>query len=340
MGRCVLGTHYVVSGATGFIGQHLVRRLVGRGIQVTALLRPSSNRAQVEALGARVAIADLERGDGLREALAGADAVLHLAGVTKARTAPEYERGNAEVTRLIARTLASQANPARLVLCSSLAAAGPSRIGQPLTEADVPNPVSTYGRSKLNAERAVREFSGTVPTVIVRPPIVYGPADKEVLPNLFPMLRLGLALKGGFGPKHFSIVHVEDVCSALESAADKGPTLRADDPASGVYFVSDGREHSWEDVCQQVAKAMGKRALRVLPVPNAVSYAVGLGSELQARLRGIVPILNRDKVREMRCEAWTCSPSRAAKAIGYAPAFDIERGMANAVEWYRREGLV
>lgn len=330
---------FLITGATGFIGRNLAKVLVDRGHGVRALVRRSSVRGPLEKLGVEFALGDLNTGEGLFDALETVDCVLHLAGVTKALTPEEYHRCNSDGTRRLVEAMARRSPAPRLVLCSSLAAAGPTVAGRPKREEDAPAPISTYGKSKLGGEQAVREFCDRVPSVIVRPPIVYGPADREFLPSVLPMAKLGVVLKSGLGPKHYSIIHVDDLCEALYLAAIKGQTARPEDPSSGLYFVDDGREYSWEQICEELAKALGKkRRLAVLPLPNLVSYAAGLGSELQARLRGKVPIMNLDKARELTAEAWTCTSERARKELAFTPAFPLDKGFEHTVAWFKQEG--
>lgn len=330
--------HYLITGASGFIGKRLAKHLVDRGHRVTALVRKTSVRTDLEKLGVGFALGDLNSGEGLEAAVEAVDCVLHLAGVTKALTQDEYHRCNADGTRRLAAAMSRRSAAPRLVYCSSLAAAGPATVNKPRREEDAPMPISIYGRSKLGGELAVREFADRVPSVIVRPPIVYGPADREFLPSVLPMARLGVMLKSGFGPKRYSIIHVDDLCEALIAASERGQTVTADDPAAGIYFVDDGREYSWEEMCQLIGRALGRDRIRVLPLPNVVSYAAGLGSELQAKLRGIVPIMNRDKARELTQEAWTCSSARARNELKFRPALPFEKGLPPTLEWYRQEG--
>jgi len=330
--------HILLTGGSGFIGQRLAHKLKELGHQVTALVRRTSVRKELERAGARFAVGDLTTGEGLPQALEGVDAVIHLAGVTKARQPEEYFRGNAEGTRRLVEAMARRENPPRLVHVSSLAAAGPSAVGRPRREDESPAPVSNYGKSKLGAEEAVREYADRIPALIVRPPLVYGPGDKEFIPSLFPMARLGLYLKSGFGTKEYSAIHVDDLCDALISATQKGRTLSPTDPSAGVYQVSDGALHSWEHVCTALSKAMGKAPLAVLPVPQVMSYAAGLASQVQAAVRGTVPMVSLDKAREMREEAWTCAIERARSELEFAPKFPLEQGLQQTVAWYRQEG--
>ncbi len=329
----------LLTGGSGFVGGQLAKLLVARGHEVIALVRRSSKVDGLKALGVRVTVADLHTGDGVDEAVRGVEVVQHVAGVTKARSEEEYLRGNAETTRMLASVLARQKRPPRFVLCSSLAAAGPARIGKPRTEDEQPAPVSMYGRSKLAAEQAAREFADRVPTVIVRPPFVYGPGDLTNLPPLIAMGRTGVYLKAGLGPKHFSFVHVDDLNQALIAAAERGKTLSREDPTQGVYFASDPNPYSWEDFCSALSRALGRGKPRVVSLPEFVGWATGAGAELGSRLLGKVSIMNRDKAKEMAQEAWTCSPARATEEIGFRPDYLLDPGLENTVAWYRTQGL-
>lgn len=333
--------NFLLTGGSGFIGGNLARLLVSRGHKVRALVRKSSVRKELEKAGATFTIGDLNSSDGLKDALEGVEVVLHLAGVTKARTEDEYFQCNGEGTRRLAEAMSRMERPARLVYCSSLAAAGPAKAGRPRREEDEPRPISMYGRSKLAGELAAKQFADTVPTVIVRPPIVYGPADREFIPSIMPMAKLGLYLKSGWGKKRYSLIHVDDLCEGLYSAALHGKTLDAGKIGQGIYFLTDGHdEYSWEEICNGLTHALGNTRNIVIPLPDAVSYVAGLGSELVSRVRGTVPILNRDKAAEMREEAWTCSADRAKAEIQYVPKVPFAEGVQSTLAWYRKEGLL
>lgn len=318
---------FLITGATGFIGLSLVRRIRARGQEVTALVRPASRperRAELDRLGVRCVEGDLATGAGLSAAVAGADRVIHLAALVKARDPADYFRVNAAGTRRLVSALAARPDPPRLVLCSSLAAA-------PLAAGREHPPVSHYGRSKLAAEAAARHGADLVPVVIVRPPIVYGPGDTEFLPSLLPLARLGITVQGGLGRRVFSLVHVDDLCTALLAAADRGRTVRAHDPAAGVYTVSDGTDRSARDIGRSLALALGRRPPLMIPVPDPLVFLAAAGSELAGRLRGTVPVFSRDKAREMRWPDWTCPAARAEADLGFRAAVPLHRGLAELV---------
>jgi dihydroflavonol-4-reductase len=334
---CSERVRVLVTGASGFVGKALVARLVARGHAVRALARPTSQVGDLVRLGAELVPGDLAGAGALASALDGCEAVFHVAGAVKALDGDALVRVNAEGTRNVAQACAARPRPPVLVYVSSLAAAGPARGGRPLTEEDAPAPVSAYGRSKLGGEEAVREVAGAVPVTIVRPPIVYGPGDKELLPPLLKMARIGVVLRAGFGAKRYSLVHVSDLCDGLVAVAERGRRARAAGP-EGVYYLDGGAVHTWDEIARAVCAALGRRAA-VLPIPEVVGYAAAAGASLRAAVTGKAQMLSFDKLREMREHAWTCSSERARRELGFSPRYGLEEGMRDAVSWFVGRGL-
>ncbi|MGP4099704.1 NAD-dependent epimerase/dehydratase family protein [Nonomuraea sp. KM90] len=307
------GRRYLVTGATGFVGGRLTRMILARGGRVTALARPSPRARALRELGVEVVDGDLATGRGIPEALEGADRVIHLAAALRARTAAEFWALNRDGVAHLVRALATRPRPPRLVLCSSLAA-GPA--------------ISLYGASKRAGEQVAREHAHQVPSVILRPAIVYGPGEAALLPALLPMVRLGVVVKAGYGRRRYGMVYVDDLCTALLAAADHGPALHPDDPRRGTYPISDGHAYHWADICRALARAAGCRDPLLLPLPVPVVGAVAALAELAA---GTVPPLNRDKAREMRRADWTCAPDDAVRELGFAPATTLRQGFEAAL---------
>ncbi|GGQ08145.1 NAD-dependent epimerase/dehydratase family protein [Streptomyces roseolilacinus] len=318
----------LLTGATGFVGRRLVRHLRAAGHQVTALVRGTSRTRALTAARVAVAVGDLGTGAGLRAAAEGADCVIHLAGTVSSRTARGYWRTNADGTRRLAGTLASLPDPPRLVLCSSLAAGGPSPDGRPRTEDQPAAPVSHYGRSKLAGEQAVREVSDALRAVVLRPPIVYGPGDPAFLPAVLAMVRAGVAVQAGRAPGRYSLLHVDDLCAALTAACAHGRPLRPADPVSGVHYLSDGAEHTWDAICRTVAAALGRGRPPVVTVPLAAARAAAALAEAVTLPSGRLPALTRDKVREMRHPVWTCSGEYGRQALELPPPLPFDVGVA------------
>jgi nucleoside-diphosphate-sugar epimerase len=329
---------WLLTGATGFIGLTLAERLRARGHGVRALVRASSRVAELEGLGAELFRGDVTDPRSLQAAVGGCEAVAHLAGITKALGPEAYRRVNVLGARNLAvACVAARPRPA-LVLVSSLAAAGPAEVGRPRREEDPPAPVSAYGRSKLESENEVRALAGRLEATVVRPPIVYGPRDRELLPPLFRMARLGVVVKAGFGDKRYSVVHVEDLAEGIVAAAERGRRVGRSG-TEGIYFLADGAEHRWDDIARAAAEAVGARA-RVVAIPEAASWLLAAGASLWAGVTGRPAMFSLDKMNEVRQVAWTCAIDRAVAELGFEPRFPLAEGMRQSAEWFRANGLI
>ncbi|HJU65900.1 MAG TPA: NAD(P)-dependent oxidoreductase [Gemmatimonadaceae bacterium] len=315
----------LVTGASGFVGSHLVESLVADGWEARCLMRPRSERRWLPP-EARVVEASLEDGAALRHALSGVHTVFHLAAVTSAHTVEEYGRVNVEGTRRVIEAVSAYASGAVLLYCSSMAAAGPSVAEGAARESDPPRPIGPYGASKLAAERLIA--AAGVRHVIVRPPTVYGPRDRDVL-AMFRLVSYGVAPRIGQATQRLSMVHVDDLVEGLRRAAERGA-------AGAVYYVSGG-VHSWREVVNALGRAVG-RGVREIAVPRAAADVAALGSRLVARLRRTKPLLTPERVRDMMQPAWVCDDSEARSQLGYLPRVSLEAGVKSTAAWYREHG--
>jgi nucleoside-diphosphate-sugar epimerase len=312
----------LVTGGTGFIGTHLLERLAAGGERVRALVR---RRAALPA-GVETVQGDLLTGAGLSEAVRGVHTVIHLAGVTKALRAGDYHAGNANATRNLARAIAGR--EIRFVHVSSLAAIGPSPDGVPVREDAEPHPPSTYGKSKLEAERAVREL--TPAAVIVRPAVVYGPRDTDVF-KLLQSVSRGVVVEISGGERRFSAIYVKDLVEGILAAAGSPRAPGRD------YFLAHPATLSWSDLAMVAARIMG-RTPRVFRIPQPLALAIGGCAEVMARLTGKPGILSREKIREARYPFWTCDTSRATSELGFTAPTGIGPGLTETLAWYREAG--
>jgi len=319
----------LVTGATGFIGAALARWLCRRGDAVRALVRATSHTAPLQALGVELFPGDLADGDRLRAAVEGCELVFHLAGAVKALRARDFFPANADGTRRLAEACARASRPPRLIYVSSLAAAGPAGPGRPRREEDDPGPVSAYGLSKLAGEQALRALADRVEASIVRPPVVYGPGDREFVSRLEGMVRRRVVLQAGLGERRYSLVHVEDLCQGLLAVAVRGRRV-GPGGSEGIYFLDDGEEHTWTEIARDACAILGRRATN-LSVPIFLAVAAAAGAALGSALTRRPSILSFDKLRELRQAAWTCSSERARRELGYLPAFPLEAGLRNAL---------
>jgi len=317
----------LVTGATGFVGSHLVEALRRRGEDVTALVRTPAKAAALARLGVRQVQGGLLDAGALARAVEGQDVVYHVAGAVAARDEAEFLRINREGTARVTAA-AEAAGVGRLVLVSSMAAGGPAERGRPRTGEEADRPVTAYGRSKLAAEAVVR--AGRVPWTIVRPPMVYGPRDREVL-RLFRLARGGIAPVFGSGEQELTALHGADLAQAMLAVA-------ASPAAAGrLYYVCHPEVFTSAELVRAVARAVG-RPVRVVRVPLALGRAALAVTGGAARAAGRATILTADKANEFFQPAWTADPSPIAAETGWRAAHDLASGLADTYAWYRSAG--
>ncbi|HUH12892.1 MAG TPA: NAD-dependent epimerase/dehydratase family protein [Longimicrobiales bacterium] len=320
-----------MTGATGFVGSHLVEALRPRVHSLRAVVRPTSDVRLLEAAGAERVVADLCDTAALTEALAGVDVVVHLAAATRARDAEAYRRVNVEGTRaIVTAALEAAPRPRRFVYVSSMAAAGPST-ARAVRADDTPRPLTTYGQTKLGGEAVALAAAPRLEVLVLRPPAVYGPRDRDLLP-FFRLATRGILPVAGDPGRKLQLIHVRDLAQAIVRAVE-APDAR------GIYHVADPRAYTWGEVSSLIARAVGRRG-RSVPVPAGLLRAAALVSEGLAALRGRASIFNREKVVELLAPGWECDPGRAAEELGFETDIGLERGLAETAAWYRAQGWI
>jgi dihydroflavonol-4-reductase len=317
----------LVTGATGFVGSHLVEALLAHNWRVRCLVRDTSVLKWIPTDDVTLINGDVTRaGENIERAVRGVSVVFHLAGVTSATDDSAYTTVNVEGTRNIVNAMQKAAPDALLVFCSSLAAAGPATTKRPLNETDEPDPVSAYGRSKLTAERIVAE-SG-LQHLIIRPPTVYGPRDRDIL-AVFRLVARGLALRVAGEGQRLSMVHAQDLARGFASAAESD--------GRGLYYMTDGFVHTWESIIQHIGRALGKQP-RVISVGPGVAEFLSRAERLRASLFGSKPLLTPDRVVELSQANWTCDDTRARLDIDYESLIALPEGVKSTADWYRAKG--
>jgi nucleoside-diphosphate-sugar epimerase len=317
----------LVTGATGFVGSHLAEALRRHGVELTALARSPAKAAALAPLGVRVVAGDLHDQPALERACEGQDIVYHVAGLVAARTEADFLAANREGTRNVVGA-AERAGAGRLVMVSSMAAAGPAGRGRPLRGDEPPRPVTAYGRSKLAAEQVVRASS--LAWTILRPPLVYGPRDQEVL-KVFRLARLGFAPVLGDGKQELSAVYAADLAEALIAAGTSAAAVRR------TYYPCHPEVFTGAAMARAVGRVMG-RSPALIRVPAPIGRGVLRITEAAARLVGQTTILTADKANEFFQPAWTGDPGPLTTDSGWHAARDLETGLEETYRWYRAAG--
>jgi len=320
----------LVTGATGFIGGVLARKLLDQGRKVRCLVRSLEKAKGLARAGAELVQGDLSQPETAFRVLEGADRIFHLAGVTKTLRAQDYWTGNVQAALNLAKAFSLQGR-GRLVALSSLAAAGPSRPDVPRKEEDPPRPVSYYGKSKLSGELALTSLGEPHSWTVLRPPIVYGPGDKDFFLVFKAARRRRVPL--AFPGQPCSLVHVEDLVRAILLAAEAPQAHRK------VYFVSSPPDLTGREMVELAGRVQG-RSPRIQPVPAWMADLTCRAAWFWAWIRGKAGILSPDKAREMRQPAWTCDSGRIQKELGWSPALTHQEGFRQTLAWYREKGWI
>ena len=328
----------LVTGATGFIGHHLVHALLEKGDRVVCLVRPTSDTSQLPTERVSLAIGDINDPASLQAALVNVGVVYHLAGALTAMSPEAFFSVNEAGTRNLAEACARAGSPPILVILSSLAAAGPNPADRPRNEQDPDAPVSDYGRSKLAGERAARASAEKLPLTIVRAPIVFGEWDQDVL-KMFRLVKLGVHLIPVGPDQTYSLIHAADLAGLLLRAAARGERVVPGSAASGLYYGGYDEYLTYAELGAQLAAAGGRRRVFNLRIPRLLTWTVAARFEFMARLTGQPPdIINFDKAREGFAGSWSCSPAKAQQQIGFRPAQPLPVRLRQTVEWYRALG--
>jgi nucleoside-diphosphate-sugar epimerase len=310
----------LLTGATGFVGPHLIPVLQAQGWHVRSALR--SGGASLPADVETGVVGDLADLPDLGQALDGAEAVIHLAGrahvmrETAADAGAAFHRANVDATRHLAGQAAA-AGVRRFVFLSSVKVNGDRTTGRPFTETDDPAPEDAYGRSKWRAEQTLHEIGAAtgLEVVVIRPPLVYGPGVKANFLRLLGLVERGVPLPFAGLHNRRSLVGVWNLCELIATAA------RHPAAVGETFLVSDQHDLSTPDLVRSIAAAMGRPA-RLFPFPT---FVLRLG----ARLAG------QGDVVERLVGSLQVNSAKATRLLGWLPMVSVEDGLRRTVEWYQ-----
>jgi nucleoside-diphosphate-sugar epimerase len=322
----------LVTGASGFLGSHVAEQLSAAGHAVRALVRKTSNRKHLQSLkGVELAEGGVEDAARVNEAVAGVDAIVHVAGLVKARGEAEFFATNVQGTvNLIEAAKAKAPGLTRFVQVSSLEACGPSKDGSPVSIAQE-SPITGYGRSKLAAEKALIAARQDLPITILRPTAIYGPRDVEIL-EAFKSVKRGVLPLTGDGSGQYTFVYGPDCAKACLAA------ISAEVPSGSVFHISDGGVYTQRAMMEDIERAIGRRAFARMGLPLGVIKTASVFVEAYGKLLDKPVMLTREKANMLAQPYWVCSSKEAEEALGWKPEVTWPEGVHLAVKWYRENG--
>jgi nucleoside-diphosphate-sugar epimerase len=322
-----------LTGTSGFLGSHTAEELVRRGHSVTALVRKSSQINHLKSLPLKLVEGALPDCKLLKPFLEEADAVVHVAGIVKAKSPEEFFRINALGTQnLVQEILVASKKPKLFIYISTIAVHGPEDGSDFCLPSSVCHPLSAYGKSKLRGEMALSAFQGKVRTIILRPPVLYGPRDQELLP-LFKAIRFGFAPLFGSGKNSLSLCYASDVARAIADLVEK-PT-----DSDEIFCLDDGASHTWKSIVQTLSQMMKKKTLMIPIPPLLFKIAAGI-SQTSGKLMRRPVMFTLDKVKEMEQPDWVCGYEKLKDRLGWNPQVSLTEGAEKTLTFYQREGWI
>ncbi len=325
----------LVTGATGFVGSAVARRLAARGHALRLLTRASSDRSNLAGLDAEVVVGDLTDPASLDRAAAGCRYVVHVAADYRiwVPVPDDMLRANVDGALAMVRA-AANAGAERIVHCSSVAALGligDGSVSDETTPARESDFIGVYKRSKFLAERAVLELAqrDNLPVVVVNPAAPVGPRDIKPTPTGKMILDAAAGRVPAYIDTGLNIVHVDDVAEGHVLALERGRI--------GERYILGGENMLLKDVLALVATVAGRRPPSIR-LPEGVVWPAAYLMEQFARLTGIPPLMTRDHLKMARKKMFYSS-AKAMAELGYSPR-PVRQAVEDAVAWFRANGML
>lgn len=322
-----------LTGASGFLGSHIAEALTHRGDKILALVRKTSQIHHLKPLNLEYIEGSISEIQRLKKHLEKCDVVIHSAGLIKALSEKEFFEVNGLGTeRLVDAILQCKKKPKKLIYISTIAVHNSSIGG---SDFSLPSfnchPLTIYGKSKLAGEKALERLRGKVQTCVLRPPVLYGPRDKEFL-TFFKAVDWGFAPLYGSGKNRLSLCYATDVAQAVIAL------LKTEFSSDEIFCLDDGAVYDWNRIIQTVSEVMKKKVLR-LPIPPLFFQAAAAFSEIASKISGKAFIFNRDKVLEMGQPSWVCGYQKLHQKTGWKPKVKLKEGAIKTLRFYQKEGF-
>ncbi|KQR66860.1 NAD(P)-dependent oxidoreductase [Pedobacter sp. Leaf176] len=319
----------LITGATGFVGFHLIEAALSSGLHVFANVRSSSKVEHLQSLNINFVELDFESIYALSKNIDENkyDYVVHAAAVTKAKNLDEYNKYNASYARNLAIAVSNATHKVeKFVFVSSLAALGPlKKTNELLNENGVLNPVTYYGKSKALAETYLSNIQN-LPLLIFRPTAVYGPRERDILMVLKAISR-GFEVYMGDANQKLSFIYVKDLAEIMISSLKSSLVNK-------TYNVSDGHIYGRSSFSESARRIMRKRTLRVT-VPLPLIKGIAWSMEKAYKFTNKMPTLNIDKVNELTGINWSCDIKLIKKDLGFSPRYQLQQGLEETIKWYK-----
>lgn len=330
----------LITGAGGFVGGFIVEAAINRGYETWAAVRATTSLEYLTDPRINIIELDFSNKDTLREQLSlfiaengKWDYIIHNLGATKCNNFRDFNRINCDYLKTFANLLIEVGGvPEKFLLMSSLSVMGQGDDDNytPFKATDLTHPNTQYGVSKLMGEQAIK-YLPDFPYVIFRATGVYGPHEKDYF-LMMKSIDQGFDFSVGFKKQMLTFIYVKDLACAMIDA------LEAPDAIKKTYFIAEKRGYTQKEFREIVARTIGKKHVIPVCAPLWLTRIVCWISEQIGVLRMKPSTLNSDKFKIIKQRNWLCDVSNGEKDFNFAPKYDLETGIKEAVEWYRQAG--
>ncbi len=317
-----------IIGATGFIGSHLTEEALRRGWEVVTLVRNPDRLKWLKGLNVEIVQGDLFNVPPLPHDIS---VVFNVSGSTKETKRGEFMETNCYGVRsLLNSILKSNLNLKSFIHVSSLAAVGPSPFNEPAKEDKIPSPISKYGKSKYCGEIEALSFSDKLKIIIVRPPIIYGPRDRDLLP-IYSLVKNGIGFNLGGKERYFSLCYVKDLVRVICDIS------LMDLPSGDILNVAHPEILSWGQLIGKLSEILKPKRFMRLKIPFPLVYPFAIFSDLFNKISKKGFSFTFDKFREMKAYHWICDTRKVLNLVeGFHYEFD--RGIRETIDWCKEKG--
>jgi len=318
----------LITGASGFVGYHLIEAALKNNLEVFAAVRKSSKVDHLKALNVKYAYTNFTSVEALTNEIQENqyDYIIHAAGVTKANSKTEYDAINTDYTVNLAKAALASGRIKKFVFISSLAAVGPmTTVNGLLTEATIQAPVTAYGHSKKRAEEALKSFT-SLNYVILRPTAVYGPRDKDILIVLKQFANRFEPYIGKID-QYLSFIYVKDLAQACIQALTRGNQQ--------AYLLSDGKRYDRYQLANITKRLLGISTFKIHLPLSVIKIVAGI-AEGVSKITKKPSALNVEKLNELTAANWICSIEKAQQELDFKPQYDLNSGLEETLNWYKQ----
>lgn len=325
----------LVTGGTGFIGSTIVDKLIEKGFNVYCIVRKKSNLQWLINKKVELIYSDFSNLDDIFQKFNQINYVVHVAGIIAALSPIEFYKINSELTNNLINSFTSYSkNPLKFIYISSQTVGGPAKsLLEPISEADFPNPLTNYAKSKLKAEEYIINYKDRINYTILRPAAVFGERDPGIL-QIFQLVKYGFGTIIGLKDKYLNLIYVEDLAIATINSINSSLANNE------IYYIAGEEKFTWNYLLTQIKNSINKNKIIKIRVPDRIVLILGFLNGIKAKIINKPEIFSYEKAIDFTQNYWICDTTKAREQINLKTDRKIEDLLKKTADWYMQNGWI